>query len=140
MRADCLDVAKIKDEIKKAPLFGHALLASRNIFVDRSDRQKGIASTDRGMDRLPAGVGALFFAEATRSTDGRLPPFKKRGFAASLMERTRRAIAANRAFRVFPGTCGQNDRDACFTAEALGPTRLRREVFFCFSAPFASPR
>lgn len=74
----------IKDEVRKAPLFGQALLASRNIFVDRSNREKAIASIDRGLHHLPSGVSLLFFAEGTRSMDGRLLPFKKGGFVAAV--------------------------------------------------------
>ncbi len=74
----------IKKEILRIPLFGYALYASRNIFVDRSDHDKARESIQKGLRRLPAGVSIMFFAEGTRSRDGRLQEFKKGGFAVAL--------------------------------------------------------
>ncbi len=74
----------IKIELLKVPLFGYALYASRNIFIDRGDPERARASINRGLDRLPAGVSVMFFAEGTRSRDGRLGAFKKGGFAVAL--------------------------------------------------------
>jgi len=74
----------IKKEIRKVPLFGYALHASRNIFIDRSNRQSAISSINDGVDRLPPGVGVLFFAEGTRSPDGTIREFKKGGFVTAV--------------------------------------------------------
>ena len=74
----------IKKEILKVPLFGPALYASRNIFIDRSNPEKARESIRKGLDRLPAGVSVMFFAEGTRSPDGRLKEFKKGGFNVAL--------------------------------------------------------
>jgi 1-acyl-sn-glycerol-3-phosphate acyltransferase len=74
----------IKKEILRMPLFGYALYASRNIFVDRSNHDKARESIQKGLRRLPAGVSIMFFAEGTRSRDGRLQEFKKGGFAVAL--------------------------------------------------------
>jgi 1-acyl-sn-glycerol-3-phosphate acyltransferase len=46
----------IKKEIFKVPLFGYALYASRNIFIDRSNRNRAIQSMKEGLDRLPPGL------------------------------------------------------------------------------------
>jgi 1-acyl-sn-glycerol-3-phosphate acyltransferase len=73
-----------KKELLKIPLFGHCLLSSRNIFIDRTDRASAIASIQEGMTMLPAGAGVMCFAEGTRSTDGCIGSFKKGGFAAAL--------------------------------------------------------
>jgi 1-acyl-sn-glycerol-3-phosphate acyltransferase len=73
-----------KKEIQKIPLFGQALYAARNIFVDRSNSQKAVKSLKDGMKRLPPGVSVLFFAEGSRSADGKLKPFKKGGFRAAI--------------------------------------------------------
>ncbi len=70
----------IKIELLKIPLFGYALYASRNIFIDRSNRQKAIESINKGVDRLPKGVSIMFFGEGTRSADGQVKAFKKGGF------------------------------------------------------------
>ncbi|HNR88896.1 MAG TPA: lysophospholipid acyltransferase family protein [Spirochaetota bacterium] len=74
----------IKREVLKVPLFGYALYASRNIFVDRSNTQKAIASIHRGLDRLPEGASVLIFAEGTRSRDGSIREFKKGGFQMAI--------------------------------------------------------
>ncbi len=74
----------IKKEVLKIPFFGHALYASRNIFIDRSNTERARESIRKGLDRLPAGVSVMFFAEGTRSADGKLRDFKKGGFVIAL--------------------------------------------------------
>ena len=74
----------IKQELRSVPLFGYALYASRNIFIDRSDPASAIRSIRQGMDRLPPGTSIMFFAEGTRSMDGTIQPFKKGGFTMAL--------------------------------------------------------
>lgn len=73
-----------KQELLKIPLFGHCLNSSRNIFIDRTDRETAIAGIQQGMRGLPPGAGVMCFAEGTRSATGRIGPFKKGGFAAAL--------------------------------------------------------
>lgn len=74
----------IKKELRAVPLFGFALYKSRNIFIDRSNRDKAVQSIRDGVERLPAGVSVLFFAEGTRSPDGRIQSFKKGGFTTAV--------------------------------------------------------
>ena len=74
----------IKKELLRVPLFGWALYAARNVFIDRSDHEKALASIHKGVDRLPEGVSVLVFAEGTRSADGQLGRFKKGGFMISV--------------------------------------------------------
>jgi 1-acyl-sn-glycerol-3-phosphate acyltransferase len=74
----------IKKEVLKVPLFGYALYASRNIFIDRSDREKSVQSIHKGFNRLPEGVSVLFFAEGTRSPDETVRDFKKGGFVMAV--------------------------------------------------------
>jgi 1-acyl-sn-glycerol-3-phosphate acyltransferase len=74
----------IKKELRKVPLFGYALELSRNIFIDRSHPDQAMKSIQEGLDRLPPGVGVMFFAEGTRSADGSIQPFKKGGFVMAL--------------------------------------------------------
>jgi 1-acyl-sn-glycerol-3-phosphate acyltransferase len=77
----------IKIELLKIPLFGYALYASRNIFIDRSNRQMAIETINKGMDRLPNRVSVMFFGEGTRSPDGEIKPFKKGGFNLAIQRR-----------------------------------------------------
>ena len=62
----------IKKELLKVPLFGYALYAARNVFIDRSDREQAVKSIREGMNRLPSGTSVMFFAEGTRSPDGEI--------------------------------------------------------------------
>lgn len=74
----------IKKELRKVPLFGYALYVARNIFIDRSNSEQAIRSIHEGLDRLPPGVSVMFFAEGTRSPDGRIHSFKKGGFVMAV--------------------------------------------------------
>ncbi len=74
----------IKKELLKIPLFGYALLASRNIFIDRSNTKESIESINKGMNRLPRGTSVMVFAEGTRSADGKIHDFKKGGFVLAI--------------------------------------------------------
>jgi 1-acyl-sn-glycerol-3-phosphate acyltransferase len=73
-----------KKELLKVPLFGQALYASRNIFIDRSDQTRAIESLKKGLKRLPQGVSLFFFAEGSRSQNGTIQPFKKGGFISAI--------------------------------------------------------
>ncbi|WP_111496983.1 MULTISPECIES: lysophospholipid acyltransferase family protein [Marinobacter] len=70
----------IKKELRKVPLFGLALEASRNLFIDRSKGSDAMQSIREAVGQLPDGTGVLLFPEGTRSWDGQLLPFKKGGF------------------------------------------------------------
>jgi 1-acyl-sn-glycerol-3-phosphate acyltransferase len=74
----------IKKELRKVPLFGFALYKSRNIFIDRGHGELAMKNIREGLDRLPAGVSVMFFAEGTRSIDDTIAPFKKGGFVMSI--------------------------------------------------------
>lgn len=74
----------IKKELLRVPLFGWALYAARNVFIDRGNHEKALESIHKGVDRLPEGVSVLVFVEGTRSMDGTLGKFKKGGFMISV--------------------------------------------------------
>jgi 1-acyl-sn-glycerol-3-phosphate acyltransferase len=71
----------IKQELRKVPFLGWGCAAIGHVFVDRSNSRAAIASLEAAKPRLVGGISVLFFPEGTRSTDGRLLPFKKGGFA-----------------------------------------------------------
>jgi 1-acyl-sn-glycerol-3-phosphate acyltransferase len=52
--------------------------------VDRADRERSLASIDRGAAALRAGSSFLIFPEGTRSRTGHLLPFKKGGFIMAI--------------------------------------------------------
>lgn len=70
--------------ILKVPLFGYALHASRNIFIDRSNPGRAMKSIRAGMKRIPPGVSVLIFPEGGRSMDGAVMPFKKGAFVMAV--------------------------------------------------------
>ncbi|RMG20433.1 MAG: 1-acyl-sn-glycerol-3-phosphate acyltransferase [Deltaproteobacteria bacterium] len=59
------------------PLFGQALRAAGHIPVVRSDPEQAREALARAVRPLKRWTSVLFFAEGTRSPDGRLLPFKK---------------------------------------------------------------
>jgi len=69
-----------KQELRRTPLFGHAVALTGCIYVDRSDPAKAVKSLQDGIRGLHAGISMLFFAEGTRSRDGKIGAFKKGGF------------------------------------------------------------
>lgn len=71
----------MKEELRKVPFLGWGCAAIGHIFVDRKNSARAIASLEAAKSHLVGGVSVLLFPEGTRSTDGRLLPFKKGGFA-----------------------------------------------------------
>jgi 1-acyl-sn-glycerol-3-phosphate acyltransferase len=92
-----------KKEVLKIPIFGYALYASRNIFIDRSNTARAIESINKGMERLPRDASIMVFAEGTRSDDGRIQEFKKGGFMTAIMRKIPiLPVTVNGSRRVLP--------------------------------------
>jgi 1-acyl-sn-glycerol-3-phosphate acyltransferase len=70
----------MKQELRRVPGLGVGCEKLGHIFIDRSNRQAALASINAARERLVAGTSVLFFAEGTRSADGRLGAFKKGAF------------------------------------------------------------
>lgn len=70
----------VKKEILRIPLFGWALRATGQIFVDRADSSAAISAITASLATLPPGVSIFLCPEGTRSQDGGLLPFKKGAF------------------------------------------------------------
>jgi len=93
----------IKKEILKTPIFGYALYASRNIFIDRSNTARAIESINKGIDRLPKDVSIMVFPEGTRSPDGQIHEFKKGGFVTAVRRKIPiLPVTVNGSRRVLP--------------------------------------
>lgn len=74
-----------KKELESVPLFGMAMVRAGHISIDRQDRNSAIGSLDRAGAALRSDNSSIvIFAEGTRSTDGRLKPFKKGAFMLAL--------------------------------------------------------
>lgn len=74
----------MKQELRRVPGIGFGCAAVGHIFIDRSDREKAIASLKAALPLLAGGISIMFFPEGTRSRDGRLGEFKKGGFMVAL--------------------------------------------------------
>lgn len=73
-----------KQELLRLPVFGQALRLSEHIVIDRQHPQAAIERINRAARTAPAGIGILFYAEGTRSRDGKVHAFKKGGVSLAL--------------------------------------------------------
>lgn len=73
-----------KKELLRIPVFGQALAVSGHIVIDRGDPESAIARINDAAARTEEGMGILFYAEGTRSRDGKVHEFKKGGVSLAL--------------------------------------------------------
>jgi 1-acyl-sn-glycerol-3-phosphate acyltransferase len=73
-----------KKELLRLPFFGQALAVSDHIVIDRQNPQTAIEKINTATARTPQGIGILFYAEGTRSRDGKIHEFKKGGVSLAL--------------------------------------------------------
>ena len=74
----------MKEELRKVPGIGFGCEAAGHIFVDRRNPKRARQAIREALERSGTGIGLLFFAEGTRSMDGRLLPFKKGAFRTAV--------------------------------------------------------
>jgi 1-acyl-sn-glycerol-3-phosphate acyltransferase len=77
-----------KKELLWIPFFGWAIWATKHITVDRADSLDALKSLKVAKQRIAAGISVVVFPEGTRSTDGKLLPFKRGGFLLALKTKT----------------------------------------------------
>ena len=70
----------VKKELFRIPILGVGMKMAALVPVDRSDREAAIESVNAATAVLRQGLHMLIFPEGTRSSDGRLLPFKKGPF------------------------------------------------------------
>jgi 1-acyl-sn-glycerol-3-phosphate acyltransferase len=70
----------VKKELFRIPILGPAMRLASLVPVDRSNREAAIASVQAGVAVLKTGIHMIVFPEGTRSSDGKLLPFKKGPF------------------------------------------------------------
>ncbi|MBU1194185.1 MAG: 1-acyl-sn-glycerol-3-phosphate acyltransferase [Proteobacteria bacterium] len=70
----------MKKELEKIPIFGFGCHQLGCIYVDRRNSAAAIKSIQEAKTKLAKNASVLFFAEGTRTRDGKLLPFKKGAF------------------------------------------------------------
>jgi len=74
----------MKQELRKIPGLGIGCEKVGHIFIDRSNREKAIASLHAAKEKIVNGTSIIFFPEGTRSKDGSLGAFKKGAFKMAI--------------------------------------------------------
>jgi 1-acyl-sn-glycerol-3-phosphate acyltransferase len=69
-----------KRELGRIPLFGTAMTAAGNLFVDRGDPQDTVHLVRRATERMERRQMVVVFPEGTRSRDGTIGEFKPGAF------------------------------------------------------------
>lgn len=69
-----------KEELFRVPFFGPSMKSAGYIPINRGDGRDALKSLDRAAKLVRAGTSVAIFPEGTRSSDGRLLPFKRGGF------------------------------------------------------------
>lgn len=66
------------------PFFGWTMRAMGHIMIDRKNRESAISAIESAGRKYAGKVSVFFFAEGTRSLDGKLAEFKKGAFAYAI--------------------------------------------------------
>jgi 1-acyl-sn-glycerol-3-phosphate acyltransferase len=74
-----------KKELRRAPVFGAAIIRMGHFLIDRSDHQSALRDLKDAAESIrQKGLSLAFAPEGTRSPDGGLLPFKKGAFVLSI--------------------------------------------------------
>jgi 1-acyl-sn-glycerol-3-phosphate acyltransferase len=76
--------AVVKEQIARIPIFGHALVRTGNVRVERTHTAADVQRIREAMTTRRPDVSMLFFAEGTRSRDGAFHEFKKGAFVTAI--------------------------------------------------------
>ncbi len=69
-----------KRELGRIPLFGYAMVAAGNLFIDREDPRDAVHLVREATERMDRGQMVVIFPEGTRSRDGSIGDFKPGAF------------------------------------------------------------
>ena len=73
-----------KKELLKVPIMGYGMGYVNIMAIDRSNRERAIATVRAATERIRSGISFGVFAEGTRARPGELLPFKKGAFYMAL--------------------------------------------------------
>lgn len=102
----------LKAELRNAPGVGIGCEKAGHIFVDRANPEQARKAVSDALESVGDGVGVLFFAEGTRSPDGKLKPFKKGAFRVAASQKLpilpitiigTRDVQKPKSLAIFPG-------------------------------------
>jgi 1-acyl-sn-glycerol-3-phosphate acyltransferase len=102
----------MKKELRKVPGIGIGCEKVGHIFIDRKNPKAAKKALEEALSRLGDGIGILFFPEGTRSTSGKLLPFKKGAFRTAIEQQLpvlpvtvvgTREVLPNQTITPFPG-------------------------------------
>jgi 1-acyl-sn-glycerol-3-phosphate acyltransferase len=69
-----------KKELTWVPVWGWALRYGHFIMIDRSNPRDAMASIERAVQNIQSGQSVILFPEGTRTSNGKLQPFKRGAF------------------------------------------------------------
>jgi 1-acyl-sn-glycerol-3-phosphate acyltransferase len=75
----------VKKELFRIPILSTAMRMAKFVPVDRGDKEAAAASVDVAVRVLKEGLSFAVYPEGTRSSDGRLRPFKKGTFVMAIL-------------------------------------------------------
>ncbi|MCF8034331.1 MAG: 1-acyl-sn-glycerol-3-phosphate acyltransferase [Desulfarculaceae bacterium] len=102
----------VKAELGKVPLWGYAMKKAGYIFVQRGSGGQAGVLMRQAVERIKGGSAVLFFAEGTRSADGRLGEFKRGAFVLAsqagadvlpIAIEGAASVLAPKSFQIHPG-------------------------------------
>ncbi len=102
----------LKAELRKIPGLGIGCEKAGHIYIDRSNPDQARKAVSDALASVGNGVGVLFFAEGTRSLDGKLRSFKKGAFRVATAQKLpilpvtiigTRDIQKPKTMTIFPG-------------------------------------
>lgn len=74
----------LKKELTRIPLWGWALKYGHYISIDRGKARDALKSLEEAAERMRNGASVILFAEGTRTSDGKLQPFKRGAFTLAV--------------------------------------------------------